>query len=315
MTSLHRKIALVDPQTLVGKELLRLLDRSGSSLETVLFHTGSEDEHQVTDLAEGAGLVTPLGAPDDLAGCDAVVAASEVLSDRAEHVAEFVEGHPEVPFVAVGCPSRLAELGLPAACAPVSRPSPPRLRTAHPSLVAAHAALRPLTDLEPASLAVTALEPVSVYGAGAIDGLARQAASRLRGEPAKPDERNRVTAFNIVVAPSEELTKEAAQIFPNLSVSTGLAAGGWFHGHAASLAVTFPAAVGEAEIRERWESVERLVVVEDGLRLDSVVDCEQVLLAPPQLSGDGRTLCVMAMVDSLLVGGAATALELLLSLL
>lgn len=315
MPRMHSKIALIDPLTLVGKEVLRRLSQSEYGFELALFHTRADDEHLVADVAGGTGLVPPLSGPDDLAGCDAVVAATEVASDRVGHIARFLETHPEAPFVGTGGRDVLAGVGAPAACAPTQRPSPPHLRTAHPCLVSAHAVLRPLADLDPATLSIIALEPASAHGAGGIEELARQAAARLRGEPAQPGGGGQVTAFSIVADASWEFAEEAARLFPALPVSAATAAGGWFHGHAAAISVTFPSPVTGAEIMDRWEGSEQLAVGDELLRLDSVVDRHEVLIGPPRLSGDGRVLSVVAMADGLLIGGAATALELLLSLL
>ena len=51
------------------------------------------------------------------------------------------------------------------------------------------------------------------------------------------------------------------------------------------------------------------------LSLDACVESGLVALSMPRLSRDGRLLAVTAMVDGLRVGGAATALQILRSLL
>jgi aspartate-semialdehyde dehydrogenase len=90
---------------------------------------------------------------------------------------------------------------------------------------------------------------------------------------------------------------------------------GCFHGHVAQLALFFEDAVEEHEVLEALREDERIAEPDQEISLEACTGGSLVALSMPRLSNDGRLLAVTAMVDGLRVGGAATALEVLRSLL
>lgn len=306
-------IALIDPLTLVGREIVQRLPYVGSDL--LLFHTGEEDEHQIAEIGGVPRLVPPLSEGSDLESCAALVVASDGPSDRLSALPALLDRNPELPLVDVGRLDLLRERTSPLAEPAPQRPSPPAVRVAHPCLVAAYHTVRALQDLEPVAITLTALEPVSVHGSAGVEALARQAAARLRGEPPKDLVGGQTVAFSLVTLPSDELMEDAAHLLPNLQAAVTRGAGGWFHGHVAHLGMSFASPVDEGDLLERWMAAEHLTVEDGPLSLDAVADRETVLLGTPSLSPDRQTAAITAMVDGLLIGGALTALELLASLL
>ncbi len=309
------KIALIDPLTLLGRQVLELLPRfPGLAGNVSLFNTGPEGDHQVAQLGGAAALVPPLAAADDLEGCRAVLVASEASGERLETLLEALDAMPDVALVDAARLDALRPLAEPAAGPDPARPGR-RLRVVHPALASAARVLRPLAGLGPVRLALTALEPVSELGEDAVDALARQATARLRGEPPEDDIAGRVLAFNCIGLAPDPLQEDAAALFPGLAVTVSRLMAGWFHGHLAAMTVTFAEPVDEGELLEAWASDPGIEIAPGPLRLDAVADSETVLLAGPQSSADRRSVAVTTAVDGLIVGGALTALELLQSLI
>jgi len=78
-------IALIDPMTLVGKEILAEFSRRKLDPDMLsLLHSMDVEEHQVTAAAGQAMMVMRLESVEDLAGCRMVVLCSDTESDRLE---------------------------------------------------------------------------------------------------------------------------------------------------------------------------------------------------------------------------------------
>lgn len=306
-------IALIDPLTLVGREVARRLPQLGS--EPLLLHTGVDDEHEIAEIGGSARLVPPLSDESDLGGCAAVIVASDAPTEKLAALLEILDRYPELPLVDVSRLEALRARTVPLAAPSPERLSPPSVRVAHPSLVATYHTLQVLRDLNPTAVTLNALEPVSIHGTGGVEALARQATARLRGEPPTDLVAGETLAFSLVTLPADEIMEDAALLLQGLQAAVGRGAGGWFHGHAALVGIRFAQPIEESDLLDRWMVAEHLTVEEGPLRLDTVTDRETVLLGAPSLSPDRRTVAVAAMVDGLLVGGALTAVELLASLL
>ncbi len=309
-------IALIDPLTLLGHEVLQRmqgLPQLGAGL--LLLHTRLEEEHEIAEIGDSPRLVPPLMEEGDLEGCAAVVVASDTPSERLSRLLPFLDRNPDLPVVDLSRLELLWEKTVPLAAPAPRRPAPPAVRVAHPCLVATHHIVQALRDLGPTAITLTALEPASIHGKAGVQGLARQAAARLRGEPPGDLVGGETLAFSLVALPADELMEEASLILQGLQVTVGRGAGGWFHGHAVLLGISFTEPVEESDLLERWMAAEPIAMEENRLRLDAVTDREAVLVGTPCLSADGRTVAVTAMVDGLVVGGALTAVELLMSLL
>ncbi len=314
MTRNERKIGLIDPLTLQGRQVLELIPRFEKLAGRVAaFNTGEEGDHQVADIGGEAMLVPPLEAGEALEACSAFLVTSEASSSRLRILLDTLEQHPEAVLIDL---SQLTELQA------MTQPATPRqesgsnhLRVPHPAAVLAAEIVKPLADLGVMTLDVMAMEPVSTFGRDAIERLAQQATARLQGKRAEHDIEGETLAFSSVTAPPDVLTEDLASLLPDLSVTASRLITGWFHGHATHLAVTFDAPVDEQDVMSRWEGAPMIRLVADPLRLDAVADQEAILMAPPSFSTDHRSLAVTTMTDGLLIGGAMTALELLSSLI
>ena len=95
------KILLLDPLTLLGRELLNSSDRFEQLVPEFEFrHTAIEDEHEIADVGTtGPALVPPLNAPEELDGYDAVVLTSEELGSRHDHLLKWLDERPEAAFL------------------------------------------------------------------------------------------------------------------------------------------------------------------------------------------------------------------------
>ncbi len=309
------KIQIIDPLTLLGREVLALLARDPFLAGDLSYHhTADDDEQQIAELAGEPALVPPIDDASDLAGADAVLVASDTPTARLLHVSRFSESHPDIPIVVLGrLPGDWDQLPPAAGADPDHRET--HVRVAHPALVALWTVVGALERLAPTQAAVAALEPVSAGGTADVERLARQAAQRLKGAAVEELIGDRVLAFNLVAADDEDLNRDAAQLFPALEVAATRMSTGCFHGHVAQLAIFFEDVVEEHEVLEALREDERIAEPDLPLSLDACVESGLVALSMPRLSNDGRVLAVTAMVDGLQVGGAATALQILRSLL
>lgn len=309
------KIRIVDPLTLLGREALELLAGDPDLAGNLAYHhTAADEEHQIAELAGQPSLVPPIEGADDLAGADAVLVASYQPTSRLEHVSRFADSHPDTPIVVMGqLPGSWDELA-PAAGADIDR-STVHVRVAHPALVALWTLVSALDQLEPTRAVVAALEPVSAGGVDDVERLARQAALRLQGAAVEELISDRVLAFNLVAVDDEDLNRDAALLLPKLEVAALRMATGCFHGHAANIGISFRSGVEQHEVLEALREDARFADPNLPLSLDACVESGLIALSMPRLSGDGTLLALTAMVDGLRVGGAATALEVLRSLL
>ena len=312
----HGKIGLIDPLTLLGHQILELVPRFKNIAGRIaLFNTAEEDDHQVADVGGQPMLVPPLESGDELDACSAFLVASDTSSPRLQTLIDHLERHPNLSLVDCGHLEELRQMTLPAVPAGTPGPEAHRIRVPHPAAVAAIRTLRPLMDLGPIALDVMAMEPVSAFGRDAIGRLARQATARLQGQQAEHDIGGETLAFSSVAAPAGDLQEDLTILLPDLAVAAGRLLTGWFHGHVTRMAVMFDVPVEPDDITSRWKDATATRLVGDPLRLDAVVNQEEILLAVPALAANHRVLAVTAMSDGLLIGGAVTALELLSSLM
>lgn len=309
------KILIVDPMTLLGREALSLLQRDRLGTPAVSFvHTAVDDEHDIVELAGEPALVPPLTDTDQLAGFDAVLVASDTETPRGSHVVRFLGEHPSAPVVVMGHRSTLHEHTVPANGAASQWPSV-HLHVAHPALVALRWMVDCLGHLDPRNATVAAVDPVSVRGTEAIEGLARQAAKRLQGAHVEETIEGRVLAFTAIATDDDDLNRDAAALMPDLSVSATRIVAGFFHGHQAHIGLVFDHEVAEHDVLDALREDERFADPDLPISLDAATDSDQVLLSLPRLSTDGRTMAVSAMADGLRVGGALTALQILRSII
>jgi len=316
MTRAKQTLLLVDPLTLTGQELGRALsDPSELALELRAVHTRDDDEQQIVELSGQTALAPPLRRADELEGCAAIVVTSDTDSPHHEQVEDFARANPEVPLVDLSRLARFAAMTSPAAGRPALRPSPPHVRVAHPALVAAVGLTAAIAHLDPAWASLTAVDPVSAFGRDAIEGLARQAARRLQGDPVEELIRGEVLAFNLIARRTDRLAEEAAALLPGIPTTVSLTQSGTFHGHLLNLTMGLAAEIDESDLLDAWAATTSIVVEGPPLRLDVVTQTDTIWVTRPQLARDHRSFSVIAMLDGLRVGGALTAIEILKALL
>lgn len=315
MAQATEKLLIVDPLTLIGRELLQVLEGEPALANDICYrHTSSDDEHQITELGGNAALVPPLDVDDDeLVSCTAVLVASDAESPRLRAFAELLANNTWLPAVDVGGTSSMKACTSPASGLPGTRPAP-HARSGHPSLVALATLAAALAHLHPLDGSLAAVDPVSSAGTDAIEALARQAAMRLQGGTVEELIRGHLLAFNLVAVPPGELAEEAAILLPDLGLSLSHSLGGCFHGHVAHIALRFADELDEATLRDALSEDARLELVEPPLTLDSVTESDRVCLVEPMLSRDRRMIAATLMADGLRIGGARTAVDILRSL-
>jgi aspartate-semialdehyde dehydrogenase len=306
------KILITDPLTLIGREFIRCLeDAPDLAVEVDYRHTSTDDEHQIAELGAHPSLVPPLDDPAEIADLGIVVVTSDTETERTGHLEDLLVRHPEVALVDVSRLPRLAEFTSPAIGETVGTTDRWHLRVAHPALVAAAKILIALRPLEPVRGSVAAVEPVSVFGRGALEVLVHQAGRRMQG--GSPDESidGHVLAFNQVAVEADALTEEAADLIPDTPLAVTRTLSGAFHGHMAHIAIELAEPVDDPQLRDAFETADDIVIGEPPISLEVVPDRDHVLLAPPQLSPDRRIVSMTAMMDGLRLGGALTAVEIL----
>jgi len=310
MSPVIPKLLVIDPLTLLGRGVVDLLPRFpelGTDLQFV--HT-QDDEHQVAEVHGDPVLVAPLDGADQLYGSSAVIVATGADTPRLDHLETFLDRHPETPVVDMSRLERLWSRFSPAG----DRGSDAdrlHVRVPHTALVVAGEVLEPIRHLEPTALSVVTVDPVSTSGRETVQVLARQAATRLRGEQVQELIDEQVLAFNLVATHDELLAEDAARLFSDLPATITRVASGHFHGHLVHISLAFRHPVDEWELRDAWQSTPPLALSDLPLRLDQVVDAEQVIMAHTQMDVHRLTIAVVAMADGLLVGGAFTAMEVL----
>jgi hypothetical protein len=302
-------LLIVDPLTLVGRELLICLDDRPQDVSLSFVHTSADDEHQIAELAGEAGLVPPL---DDLAAldrADVIVVASDEASDRLEQLARWVDERPASRVVDLGRTATMRELTRAWAGGPLPDETT-HFRAAHPAVAAA---LRLQTALESVGHELghlVAVDPVSHGGREPVERLARQAASRLQGHAVTETIGGHVLAFALVAVDADDLQRDAdAVLGAGWSVDRSLV--GCFHGHAAHIVVDLAEAIDPSDLRDQLAAAPGLELRDRPLALDQAPDSDAVLVASSRLAADGRRFSTLLMMDGLRVGGAMTGLELI----
>lgn len=236
-----RNLVVLDPNSLLGRELVPLLAESFPKLQLQYMHTRGVDEYLLLELEGTAKVVPPLGDLEELAGAAAVFITETPASTLTNPLAEFFAAHPQLPCLDLSSGEVLrAHLGM----TPI--PTRPQLRFPDPILLLPAMILRALGPLGPKSAFFSCLAPVSTHGEEALEELASQAAARLSGD--KPETRllPAVLAFDAVAykpGQKEDLEEQLQALFPPTQIQLHTIAAGIFHAHAvfASAEVEKPA--------------------------------------------------------------------------
>ncbi len=233
-------LTVLDPTSLLARELLEHLAACAPHWRRNFFHTGESDEHLIAEVAGEASLVAPLGDLGELEGSRVVVATQQPPGRVATRLLDWLRRNPAVTLL------DLTARGLAPAESVVlfDAPPPPHarwVRLLDPSLVGAAFFLRAVASLGPEELHATTIRPASAYGEGGVEELAGQGIARLSGrQPARPAVLPSVLAFDL--APSgdalrAELEQQLAGAFPGVAVRLRPLEAGIFHGHLAAVGV------------------------------------------------------------------------------
>lgn len=315
----HRTLSILDPTSLLGREVTDGIARAFPEVRRRLFHTGADPEHLVAEVAGEAALVGPLLDPDELDGSVAVILTARPASQASTRLLAWLRAKPSVALLDCTQPG---VAGAEAACVldalPHDRRGLPWYHLVDPSLAAPARWLKALLPLAPESSHATVLCPASDFGAEAIDELATQGTARLSGRPTRrPAHLPAVLAFDLAPVTGERLAALEAQLgelFPTVELRLHVIDAGVFHG---TLATVLVRCAGEVSL----ERARALVRATPDLRLarrNETVTATDAVERGHVICGDlrahGRWVTAWLLADALRVGGAGAVVELLGSL-
>ena len=313
-------LTILDPTSLLGRELLERVARALPEVRRRLFHTGREAEHLAVEVGGEPALVSPLSDLDELDGSSVVVVTDRLDPEAGDRLLAWLRPRPEVRLLDCSQPGlagaeAVSVIGAPAR-AHLGRPW---FHLADPALVGPARFLEALAPLAPTALHLTVLVPASAYGIEGLDELVGQGAARLAGRTAKPASHlPGILAFDLAASRPDRLAAveaQVAEVFPSLEARIQLADAGVFHGYLASVAVRLHREMRGDDARGLLRASDALRLVRRNLRL-SVSDAAQ---ADRVLVGELRPhqdwLHAWLVFDGLSVGGADVAAAALLGLL
>ncbi len=309
-------LTILDPTSLLGREIIERLARVSPGVRPRLFHTNAEPEHLIAQVGGEPALVAPLADLDELAGSAIVLLTAPPAAEAAsERLLAWLRAHPRVALVDCTQPGIA---GSAARCvvnsAPPVRPSPPWYHLPDPALAAPIRLLAALAPLAPEAAHITVLCPAAGFGADALDELAAQGAGRLSGHPeSKARHLPGVLAFDLIPAPGERsalLEAQLVEIFPHLDATVSAIDAGIFHGHLATVLASCASGC-------TLERARALVRSAPGMRLPRRNEVTTVAGAVKQggiVCGDvrvhGRSVSAWVCADGLRVGGAEAVVDL-----
>jgi len=309
------RVLIVDPLTLLGRELTRCIEDSPDLVFDIDYrHTSGDDEHQIAELGAVPALVPTLDGADDTGDAGIVVVTSDPGGDRAGFLEDMAHRRSDLTLIDVARLPELADVTRPAVAATATSGDGLHLRVAHPALVVARSLITALEPLGPTRGHVAAVDPVSIYGREALDALVHQAARRLQGGDPEQSIGGQVLAFNQVSVESDQLTEDAAVLVSTVPLAVTRTLSGCFHGHVVHLAIELAEPIDDPELRDALDACGDVIVADPPFSLDAVPDRDHIFVSQPQLSPDRRIAAVTAMVDGLRLGGALTAVEILRAL-
>lgn len=312
------RIAIVDPTSLLGKELRERLERRPELCREARLL--SADENEIGTLTEVAGAAAFVGRLDEESfdGVDLAFFCGGIDQDRPA-LALCPAATPAVVLSrgAGAVDGRFAVAGV----RPESWLGQPRLVSPHPAAIALALLLGRLDELEPLRATATAVLPVSGAGQAALDELFEETRGILAfsGAP-KGKHFPAQIAFNLLPAADDAgVAVEGARVAlgADYPLALALVQGGVFHGVALALHVELGAPVAAAELRRRLARAPGVAAVRDPRRLGPVAAAgeERLLLGDVRPSGVKGGFWIWATLDNLIRGGALNALALAETLL
>lgn len=319
MLPAHRTLSILDPTSLLGREVTEGIAQAFPDARRRLFHTGTDPEHLIAEVAGEAALVGPLLDPDELDGSVAVILTSRPAAQTGARLLAWLRANPSVALLDCTQPGiGGAEASCVLDALPAARRGLPWYQLVDPSLAAPARWLKALLPLAPEASFATVLCPASGFGAEAIDELATQGTARLSGRPPRrPSHLPVVLAFDLAPAAGERLAVLEAQLgelFPAVELGLHVIDTGVFHGTLATVLVRCAEEVA-------LERARALVRATPGLRLarrNETVTATDAVEQGRVICGDlrvrGRWVTAWLLADALRVGGAGAVVEILGSL-
>lgn len=309
------RVALVEPGSLVGKELRELIEASAERrFELQLYAAPGDAPGTLTRFDDEVALVAEL-TPQALHTVDvAVLCGSADEQRRALEMATAEELPVVVAATDLEHPAGalwVAGLGEPKA------PRPDPVISPYPATIALSHLLAPLEPLGLASATATVLLPASSLDSAGLDELFGQVRSVLNFEAEKPLEVfGHQLAFNLLPGPSADAIRhQVAEILthdPDLAVQ--LVQSPVFHGLAASLLVEVDAEHDDASLRRAFAESPYCEPFEPAQRLGPIDSTQQEeILVGRIAAAPGRpgSFWIWAVMDNLRRGGASNLLAIL----
>ena len=312
-------LTILDPTSLLGREVVEGVAGSLPEIRRRLLHTGGAAEHLIADVAGEATLVPPLVELDEMDDSSAVVVTAAPPPEVAGRLVEWLRARPSVALLDCTQPGIAgAEATSVLDAVPLRVHRLPWYHLVDPSLAAPARWLRALLPLEPSAFVATLLCPVSAFGAEAFDELASQGSARLSGQPTgRLHHLPAVLAFDVAPARDDRVSAmegQLGELFPDVQRGLHVVDVGVFHGTFATLQVRCSADVPLDEARALLRATPQLRLARRGETptSSSVVGGERMICGG--LRAQGPRVAAWLFADGLRVGGAHAALEVLGSL-
>lgn len=310
-------LSILDPGSLLGREVVERAARGLPAVRRRLFHTASEAEHLAIEVAGEPALVSPLLDMDELDGSSAVVVTRPLTPAMGERLLGWLRAHATVRLLDCSQPGLAgAEAASVIADLPTGHSGRPWFHLADPALVGPARLVTALASLAPTALHLTVLIPASAYGVEALDELLAQGAARLSGGAPRPATYlPGILAFDLATAHEEHLAAleaQLAELFPTLEAHLQLADAGVFHGYLASVAIRCGRKFSAQDARALVRGSNGLRLARRNVRfsVSEAAQADRVLIGELRVQRDWVLAWLAA--DGLRVGGADIAVAALL---
>lgn len=310
-------LALVNGDTLIGKELRQSLDRRRDLWQELRLLSTDEDQVGALTEVRGSAAMVQRFEPDSLEGASVVFLGGPVAGHR--QVLDHVPAEATVILLspdagpADGEPI-VAGINLHAIADAGDRP----LLSPHPGAVALAYILFPLLPFQPTRATVTLLRPASASDAAGLDEVLDQSRGLLGFQTDLPQQIfGGQLAFNLLptAASVESLGANVRHILAaDLPLAVQVVQTGVFHGYGISLFVELLDDPGPEQVRNTLDENPMIELVEDSADLGPVraAGARRLLLGDVRQAPhyDGGYWLWAAM-DNLTVGGATNVIQIL----
>lgn len=314
------RIALIDPETLLGKELRELLEpRDDLVSDLRLLATGEEDFATLTTVGDAAAVVTRV-SPLELEGIDLAIFCGTMESTRP-----LLGALPAETTAIVLSPDATPEDGRAVIAGLNDEAVEPGtvLVSPHPAAILLGHLLAASADLEPRQAVATIIEPTSVFGETGLDELLEDTRRVLsmRGEPEEPFF-GRQLAFNLLPSQRRGATvvrQLEACLAERVPTTVQLLQGAVFHGLSASLWLHLGKETVTPEgVTEILATSPRIEVAPEPELLGPIDATRSSSLVVGEVRADHSSaggFWIWSVMDNLVRGGAVNAVEIAEALL